>query len=296
MNDKNGDALEFNLDRARQLARDTLMEDVGQGDITSRILVPPDEECTGVITVKEPAVLCGVEVAREVFEIAMVENGVARDRLVFDCRASDGEKLAAGTVIAEVRGNARAVLMAERTVLNFLQHLSGVATITRQFVDEVEKVSRVTRIFDTRKTMPLMRYLQKYAVRCGGGSNHRMGLWDMVLVKDNHHKIYQNGNMIEEIRKNLPAGVRVQVEVDRVSELKGLLMDRVDIVLLDNMSASQIAEAVKIIKGRCEIEVSGGVNLKNVREIAKLGVDRISIGALTHSVKAVDMGMEVTGL
>jgi nicotinate-nucleotide pyrophosphorylase (carboxylating) len=292
----NGDISGFSIDAARGLVEAALREDVGQGDVTSRILVGPDVLCSAVITVKEPAVLCGLCVAEEAFKIASVECGLERDKLVFSREAEDGTKVSAGTVIAGIKGSARAILMAERTALNFLQHLCGVATLTRQFVDEVEKVSPAAKIYDTRKTMPMLRYLQRYAVRCGGGYNHRLGLWDMVLVKDNHHKLFGKGNIVDPVRKSQPQGAKVEVEIKDLSELKGLLMDRADIIMLDNMSPGRIAEAMRHINGRCEVEVSGGVNIKNVKEIAKLGVNRISIGALTHSARAIDIGMDVTGL
>ena len=285
--------MNINIGKIREFIKQALAEDVGQGDITSTILVAPDEKAIAVIKVKETAVVCGLDIAEEVFRLCSVECGDKREELEFEKIVKDGSEVSAGTIIATVSGRARAILMAERTVLNFLQVLSGTATLTRKFVQEVQKAASKTRVYDTRKTIPNMRYLQKYAVKCGGGWNHRMGLWDMVLVKDNHLQLPDTWAMLSGIKKKLPDKMPVEVEVKNLKELEAVLKEDVDIIMLDNMSIDQLKHAIKQINNKCEIEVSGGINFSNIKEYAKLGVDRLSVGALTHSLKAVDIGMDI---
>jgi nicotinate-nucleotide pyrophosphorylase (carboxylating) len=238
-----------------------------------------------VLEAREALVVAGLPLAAEVF---------ARLGASLDAAVSDGARVEPGAVVARVRGSARDLLAAERTALNFLQRLSGVATQTARFVDAVRGTS--ARIVDTRKTTPGWRALEKYAVRCGGGENHRTGLYDGVLIKDNHiAAVGSTGDAVKRARERAPAGLRVQVEVESVAAAREALDAGADMLLVDNQPPATIAEIVRLARGRAPVEASGGVRLENVAEIARTGVDRISIGALTHSARAVDLAMEWSG-
>ncbi len=278
-----------------ELVRLALEEDIGEGDITTNRIIPQDMVVEADIAVKEHGVICGLTVAEYIFSCL--------DRKIcFTAKVNDGEDVAHGDVVANVKGSAQALLTGERVVLNFLQRLSGIATITASFVKKVSRYN--VQILDTRKTTPNLRYLEKYAVRVGGGKNHRLGLYDQILVKDNHLKCMSVSCTIKEVvqaaRKPNP-DMSVEVEVEDLEQLKDALDADVDIVMLDNMDLPQIERAVKIVKGwqpakgikRPLIEVSGNVTLETVEDIARTGVDRISIGALTHSVKALDISLEI---
>ena len=273
------------LGAAKGLIEQALREDVGPGDVTTRAVIPPDVRGKGAILVKAHGVICGLQVAAEVFR-------AVDERISFRPRVREGEPVQPGDVVAEVEGPLRGILTAERTALNFLARLSGIATLTARFVDAVAPYRAV--ILDTRKTTPGWRVLEKYAVRCGGGRNHRMGLYDMVLIKDNH--IAACGSISEAVRRVRAAGVGVPVEVEvkDLDELREALKLGVDRILLDNFSVEDIAEAVKIAEGRVPLEASGGVTLDNVAAIAATGVDYISVGALTHSAPALDLSLELS--
>jgi len=273
------------LGAAKGLIEQALKEDVGPGDVTTRAVIPPDVRGKGAILVKAHGVICGLQVAAEVFR-------AVDERISFRPRVREGEPVQPGDVVAEVEGPLRGILTAERTALNFLARLSGIATLTARFVDAVAPYRAV--ILDTRKTTPGWRVLEKYAVRCGGGRNHRMGLYDMVLIKDNH--IAACGSISEAVRRVRAAGVGVPVEVEvkNLDELREALKLGVDRILLDNFSVEDIAEAVKIAEGRVPLEASGGVTLDNVAAIAATGVDYISVGALTHSAPALDLSLELS--
>ncbi len=261
-----------------------LREDMPAGDITSENIIPAGARSEAVFLAKEDGVLAGLVVARRVFEL--VDAGT-----VFAESLRDGAAFRSGDNLARVSGPTVSLLKAERTALNFLQRLSGIATATRRFVDAVEGTR--TKILDTRKTTPGLRLLEKYAVRMGGGTNHRMGLSDMVLIKDNH--LRHVGSITEAVRRarsRVPAGVKVEVEVTTLDEAREALACRPDIVMLDNMTLDQTAEAVALFAGRIPVEVSGKVTLERAREIAALGVDYISVGALTHSSRALDISLE----
>ncbi len=262
-----------------------LAEDVGPGDITSQWTIPPDLHLKGDLVVKQVGVIAGLEVAALVF--AAVDPAIQ-----FTALANDGDRVTRGTVVARVFGPARSILTAERTALNFLQRMSGIATDTRRFVDAVAGTRAV--ILDTRKTCPGLRLLDKWAVRLGGAQNHRTGLYDMVLIKDNH--IAAAGGITQAVRKvreRLPKGVLVEVEVKSLAELDEALALGVDRIMLDNMSLDDIREAVRRAQGRVKLEVSGGVTLSTVTKIAATGVDYISVGALTHSPQALDISLEL---
>jgi nicotinate-nucleotide pyrophosphorylase (carboxylating) len=266
-----------------------LKEDLGNGDITTEFFVPEALQARGRIVAREPAVVAGTAAAAEVFR----KIDPATDVHIVH---QDGDAIVAGDVIIEVRGLARSVLKAERVALNFLQRLCGVATLTRQFVDAVG--NHPAKILDTRKTTPGLRALQKAAVVAGGGVNHRSGLYDMVLVKDNHLAALGGlsgfADQIRRLRKERP-NIRIEVEADDLEQARAFVeIDGIDVILLDNMVPAQIREALALRRNNITFEASGGITLKNVRRIAATGVDYISIGALTNSAPAVDLGLEMT--
>ncbi|MCG6983086.1 MAG: carboxylating nicotinate-nucleotide diphosphorylase [Deltaproteobacteria bacterium] len=267
------------------LIRTALEEDIGSGDITTSCTVSPGAQGEGRIVAKEPLVLAGIDVARQVFWAVNRE-------LQVHIPLKDGSRANEGDTLLEVTGDLAAILAAERTALNFLQRLSGIATLTNAFVDKVKGTR--ARILDTRKTTPGYRLLEKAAVRLGGGYNHRFGLYDGVLIKDNH--IVAAGS----IRKALQAALdssshtfRVEVEVETLEQLDEAIAAGAHVVMLDNMDLHTMAAAVRRTKGKIPLEASGGITLENVGEIAATGVDLISVGALTHSARAVDMSMEI---
>ena len=267
------------------LIRSALDEDIGSGDITTSCIVPPGAVGKGCITAQEPLVLAGISVARGVF---ITVKGDLELTLLFE----DGNRAMPGARILEVSGDLAAILMAERTALNFLQRLSGIATLTRAFVDKVATSS--ARILDTRKTTPGWRLLEKAAVRAGGGHNHRFGLYDGILIKDNH--IIAAGGIRQAVmaaRACESSSLKVQVEVETLEQLAEAIAAGTDAVLLDNMDVETLAEAVKRAGGKILLEASGGVTLENVGQVAATGVELISVGALTHSARAVDMSMEI---
>lgn len=262
-----------------------LAEDVGTGDITTLLTVPAGVEAFGEFIAMQAGVLAGMPVVERVFH--QVEPCIGVTPLV-----GEGQRFEAGAVLAEVRGDARGILNAERVALNFLQRLSGIATLTAQFVEEVRDLP--VRICDTRKTTPGLRYLERYAVRMGGGYNHRFGLYDAVLIKDNHIAVCGGiTQAVQRARQVLPHTMKVEVECTTLAQVAEALEAGVDIILLDNMSPEQLREAVRLAKGRVLLEASGGVNLQTVRAIAETGVDAISVGALTHSAPAIDIKLEV---
>ena len=270
----------------RKIIRMALKEDIGRGDITTDPIVSQNEQALAIIFPKQEGILCGVEIAQMVFD-------EIDEHIDFQIKLKDGERFSPGMTIATVIGPAAVCLKGERTALNFLQHLSGIATLTRRFVDVTK--GRV-KILDTRKTLPGLRVMEKYAVLIGGGYNHRFGLYDMVLIKDNHIEI--SGSItkavaaVRERKKN----AFIEVEVKTSDELEEALSLKVDRVMLDNMNIGQIKQAVETIRRRdrdLEIEVSGGIDLDNIDKFVDCGVDYISVGAITHSAPAVDIAMKV---
>ncbi|HAH20097.1 MAG TPA: carboxylating nicotinate-nucleotide diphosphorylase [Candidatus Omnitrophica bacterium] len=278
------------------LIHGALREDIGSGDITTKLLIPKNRLIKAAIILKEKATVAGLEIARKVFK------AVDKD-IRFEAVSADGSQEKPGKIIAKIQGQAGSILSGERTALNFLSHLSGIATVTRSFAEQVKPYK--VKIMDTRKTTPGLRELEKCAVALGGGYNHRMGLWDAVLVKDNHIavlKVGSKGINIKDIarlvKEKKPQGMKADIEVRNLKEFQEVLKIPPDIIMLDNMDISQIKKAVAMRDAQrnrqnVKIEVSGGVCLSNVKAIAKTGVDIISIGALTHSAKAVDMSLEV---
>ena len=270
----------------RGLIRSALREDIGSGDITSRALVAPGRVITAVVVARHACVVCGGSIAVHVFR--ELDPGVRVRVLVPDgCRARRAAPL------MRITGKARAILAGERTALNFLQRLTGIATLTARFVARVKPYG--TRILDTRKTTPTWRTLEKYAVRCGGGTNHRMGLYDQVLIKDNHRRLWSArdlGMAVHTARRRCP-GMPVEVEVETEAELKCALAARPDWILLDNMTPERLRRCVRLCRGRCPLEASGGITLANVKAVAAAGVQAISLGCLTHSAPAADLSLEI---
>ena len=266
-----------------------LREDIGGGDITTVSFVPENQQASARIIARERAIVAGIDVAADVFR--RVDASLHPEIL-----RGDGAIVDSGESVLEVRGNARSILTAERVALNFLQRLSGIATLTHQFVEAV--VDNRAKIFDTRKTTPGLRKLEKAAVVAGGGKNHRFGLYDMVLVKDNHLLARPNFSNIAETIRRLHEDrpdIKIELEADTLDQVRAFIgMDGVDVILLDNMSAPQMREAVTLGQGKVKFEASGGVTLQNVGQIAATGVDYISIGALTHSARAIDFSLEMT--
>jgi len=271
----------------REAAARALGEDRGPADITTLACIKFDTQAAARIFTKEACVLAGMPVAEQVFR----EQDAT---LILTAKAQDGTQLHPGDTVLEIRGAAASILTAERCALNFLQHLSGVATQTRRFVEAVAGTK--ARILDTRKTLPGLRAVQKYAVRCGGGVNHRFGLYDRFLIKDNHLALMGIGNRLAEaIRaaRALDPEAVLEVEVEHLEQIPEILSLGADIVLLDNMSLDEMRAAVELIAGRAATEASGNMTLERVPEVARTGVDFISVGALTHSVRAVDFSLEI---
>lgn len=265
--------------------KEALLEDLGSGDITSEALIPERSFSKAFFIAKEEGILCGVPFALEVFRL--LDPDIQEEILL-----KDGEHLSPGTVFLKIRGKTRAILGGERVALNLLCHLSGIATRTNKFVKLLQGTE--AKILDTRKTTPLWRELEKYAVRIGGGQNHRMGLFDMALIKDNH--IRAKGGIkpaLKSAKENLRPGVKIEIEVTSVEEFLEALEENPHWIMLDNMPPYEIRKCVEIGKGKVFLEASGGINENNIREIAETGVDFISLGALTHSVKALDISLEL---
>ncbi len=269
-----------------------LREDVGSKDITTSSIIPKNLSIKADIEFKQKGVLCGIEIAERVFRLV-------DENLRFLPVAKDGEWIEKGREVAYIEGSASSILIAERTALNFLSHLSGVATITKAFVDQVKGTP--AKILDTRKTTPGLRVLEKYAVATGGGTNHRFGLYDQVLIKDNHLRILRKTPLVDIVataKKSTLKKTVVGIEVKNLLELKEALKSKADYILLDNMSVESVREAFLLRKklgGKIELEVSGGITLDNVKDYAQIGVERISVGLLTHASPSIDVSLDIVG-
>ena len=294
----------LDIKNIKDIVQLAIQEDIGKGDITSEIFIPKDSKSEGIFMAKEDGIIAGLPVVKYV--LSQIENN-----LLFTSNVEEGVKVNKGTIMANVKGSTLSILTAERLVLNFLQRLSGIATLTNRFVEKVKAYK--TQIMDTRKTTPGWRYLEKYAVKVGGGTNHRAGLYDQILVKDNHikimEKVQKKGNgifaeLVNEARKQMDDGVLIEVETEDLKHIKDLVDAGVDIIMFDNMEPSQISEAVKKVKEYERLqnattaktvltETSGNITLENVEEYAKTGVDRISVGMITHSAIALDISLEI---
>jgi nicotinate-nucleotide pyrophosphorylase (carboxylating) len=267
----------------REIVRRALAEDLGWGDVTTEATVSPEQRARGIILAKSTCILAGIQVAEEVFR-------QLDPAITFHIRRQDSERCASGDVIAEARGSAAAMLTAERTALNLVQRMSGIATLTRSFVDAA--AGSIT-VLDTRKTTPTLRALEKYAVRAGGGTNHRSGLDDGILIKDNHIRLA--GGVEEAVRRMKKAGQEMPIEVEAQSldQVDQAIAARADVILVDNLPLEQIREAVKRVRGRAKVEVSGGVTLERMSGLSTTGADYVSVGALTHSAPAADISFEL---
>jgi len=274
----------INFLKVRDIVRNALLEDIGSGDITSQ-LIDVKKRGSGYFLAKEPLVLCGTDVAKLCFE-------ELDSKIKIDFTAKDGDLVKKGEKFGTITGSLRNILTGERVALNFLQRLSGISTITKEFVKIVSRYG--VKILDTRKTTPLLRDLEKYAVRVGGGFNHRFNLSDGILIKDNHI-VAANGiaNAVKLAKTKKTALVKIAVEVKNVKELKEALKSGVDHIMLDNMSEKEVAMAISIVNHAVTIEVSGGINIKNIENYAKLKPDFISLGCITHSARSVDISLEL---
>ncbi len=278
---KNG----LNIESIKSVIDYALKEDIGNGDITTNSLIPLDLQTKATMEAKSTGVIAGLAIAEYVFRILSAD-------ITWKSFVNDGDKVSKGDLLLEISGSYRALLTGERVALNFLQRMSGIATMTANYVDALKGYK--TKILDTRKTVPGLRLLDKYAVMMGGGTNHRIGLYDMVLIKDNHIKIAGGiTNAVTQIKKNLPNGIKIEVETTTIEEVHEALATGVDIIMLDNMSNSTMAESVRIIGGQAKVEASGNMTMDRLKEVAATGVDFISIGALTHSVAAFDISMNI---
>ncbi|OAN55382.1 carboxylating nicotinate-nucleotide diphosphorylase [Magnetospirillum moscoviense] len=273
---------EPDIEDARRVISAALAEDVGPGDITSATVIPASLKFKGVMQARHAMVVSGLPVAALAFAMVVPE---AR----FAAKVADGQHVAAGTVLAEIEGPARGLLTAERTALNLLQLMSGIATLTAQYVDKLQGTG--CTLLDTRKTIPGLRRLSKYATLCGGAKNHRMGLYDGVLIKDNHIAVC--GGVGQAVKAAKAAGLpNVEAECDTLDQVAEAVEAGADIVLLDNMDPAMLRRAVAVVAGRCRTEASGGVNLDTIRAIAETGVDFVSVGRITQSAPAVDIGLD----
>jgi nicotinate-nucleotide pyrophosphorylase (carboxylating) len=273
-----------------RVVAEALQEDAPSGDITSLLTISEDARATAVLSAREPGTFSGAQVFEAAFSLT-------DPRITVDFSIRDGERFAAGQVLAQVSGPARGVLTAERIGLNFTQRMSGIATLTSAYVDAV-KGTQAT-ILDTRKTTPTLRAFERYAVVCGGGTNHRLNLSTAFMAKDNHLAVLLAGGKdltteLLRVKKELPDGMVFEVEVDRLDQIEPVIAGGVDVIMLDNFSLEDLVTGVAMVAGRAQVEASGGVNLSTVRAIAETGVDVISVGALTHSAPALDLGLDVT--
>lgn len=260
-------------------------EDIGNGDITTNSLIPESLLTKATMVAKSSGIIAGLSVAEYIFRTLNAE-------IEFKTFVSDGDNIKKGDLILEIKGSYRALLTGERLALNFMQRMSGIATMTNLCVMELS--GSKTKILDTRKTVPGLRLLDKYAVRMGGGTNHRIGLYDMVLIKDNHIKVAGGiSAAVAQIKKSIPGNIKIEVEVTSLEEAKEALTAGADIIMLDNMTTENMAESVKFINGRAKVEASGNMTIERLKEVASAGVDFISIGALTHSVVAFDISMNI---
>jgi nicotinate-nucleotide pyrophosphorylase (carboxylating) len=273
----------FDMEDAVQVIEAALAEDIGSGDVTSAAVIPADLRFHGVMRARHAMVIAGLPVAREVFRRVVPEAG-------FRTLVADGESVAAGAILAEIEGPARGLLTAERTALNLLQILSGIATATRHYVERIRGSGCI--LLDTRKTIPGMRKLSKYATRCGGAQNHRTGLFDAILIKDNHIAVC--GSISEAVRKAKLAtpALKIEVECDTLAQVREAVEAGADMVLLDNMSLDELRQAVALVGRRAQTEASGGVTLETIAAIAASGVNFVSVGRITQSAPAVDIGLD----
>lgn len=280
--------LELEAEQFNDIVRQALAEDIGTGDVTSMSLIPEDNQSSASIVAREPLIVAGLALAKSSF-LHIDKN------LTVNYKVAEGDALMPASTLMSVEGCTQSILSAERTALNFLQHLSGIATLTSEYVTAINHTNAI--LMDTRKSTPGWRRLEKHAVVCGGGTNHRMGLYDMVLIKDNHLAALRNFDnpisiAISRARKNNPK-LKIEVEADTLEQAVLAAKSGADIVMLDNMKLKELREAVNLIKGQSLLEASGGISLDNIRAVADTGVDLISVGSLTHSARAADIALDL---
>lgn len=268
-----------------QLIDLAIEEDIATGDVTTNSIIPAHSRAVAEMKMKADGVISGLEIARRVYERFEKE-------IVWTPLAKDGDAVKKGDIVLRIEASYRCLLLGERLSLNILQRMSGIATETAKYVKEL--AGSHTQLLDTRKTAPGLRVLDKMAVKHGGATNHRMGLYDMAMIKDNHIKVAGNiTNAIKAVRANVPAGIKIEVETSNLDEVREALASHAEIIMLDNMTTGEMAEAVKIINGQAKTEASGNMNIPRLKEVASTGVDFISVGALTHSVTALDISMNI---
>lgn len=273
----------MNIDKVKKIIEDALYEDIFTGDITTDNLIDEKTIKTAIITAKEDGILCGIDIAIMTFKNL-------NSNLEFEKLKEDGDKILKGEKILIIKGSAKAILKAERVALNFLQRMSGIATKTRKYVDVLDNEN--IKLVDTRKTTPNLRILEKYAVKIGGAKNHRFGLYDLVMIKDNHIKASGGiKNAVEKIKNNLSHAYKIEVETTNIKEVKEAIDAKVDIIMLDNMDNKMIKEASITIDKKAVIEVSGGIDLERLKSLKELDIDIISLGTLTHSIKSLDLSL-----
>jgi len=267
-----------------RLIKEALLEDMPYGDITTDLLIPDTNVSDAILKAKEDGILCGIDIGMRVFFL-LDEN------IRFEKLKKDGDRIKKGEIIARIQGNSRAILKGERLALNLIQRMSGIATVTSKYAEKIKNYKAV--VTETRKTMPLLRMLDKYAVFIGGGKNHRYSLSDAILIKDNHLKVVGSiKEAIASVKKNIPHTMKVEVEVRNMDEFKEALGAGADIIMLDHFTIDQMKKAVILAEGRTLIEASGNITFENIEDIAKTGVDIISIGAITHSAKSLDINLD----
>lgn len=275
----------LNIQELEYIIEHAFREDIGDGDITTNNLIPENSVAKASMTAKADGVIAGLPIAEKVFK-------KLDPNLIWKPLVQDGDTIEKGQVIVEMQGSFRALLTGERLALNLMQRMSGIASETAKYVAEVKHTN--VQILDTRKTVPGLRTLDKYSVKTGGGTNHRIGLYDLVMIKDNHIKVAGGiAPAVEQIRKSIPNHIKVEVETTNIEEVKEALSAGADIIMLDNMSNEAMTEAVQLVNGKAKTEASGNMNLERLKGVAETGVDFISIGALTHSVKALDISQNI---
>lgn len=275
----------LNIQELEYIIEHAFREDIGDGDITTNNLVPENSVAKASMTAKADGVIAGLPIAEKVFK-------KLDPNLIWKPLVKDGDTIKKGDVIVEMQGSFRALLTGERLALNLMQRMSGIASETAKYVAEVKHTN--VQILDTRKTVPGLRTLDKYSVKTGGGTNHRIGLYDLVMIKDNHIKIAGGiAPAVEQIRKSIPSHIKVEVETTNLEEVKEAVFAGADIIMLDNMSNEAMTEAVHLVGGKAKTEASGNMSLERLKGVAETGVDFISIGALTHSVKALDISQNI---
>jgi len=272
------------LKKSLLIIQQAIKEDIGTGDISTDAIISDKTKCNAKLIAKSDGVIAGLEVAKNVFEI------ISDSPVIWETNFNDGMKVMQGDVIAKISGSFRTILTGERTALNFLQRMSGIATYTNMFVEKLSRTN--TTLLDTRKTLPGFRYLDKYSVKVGGGKNHRFGLYDMVMIKENHIRVAGSIALaVKSIHKKYGNEFKIEVETTSLKEVEEALATNIDIIMLDNMSIKDMIDSVLLINGKVKTEASGNVNLQTIKDIAATDVDFISVGAITHSVKALDISL-----